>query len=53
MGKLGDSAALMRTTRLNILPRTRIVYALCGLWIVMAQIRHRPQMKKPLRNAKA
>jgi hypothetical protein len=22
----------MRTTRLNILPRTQIVYALCGLW---------------------
>src|SRR5258706_503525 len=35
------------------LARTRIVYALCGLWTVMAQIRHRPQMKKPSHNARA
>src|SRR5207247_8054307 len=31
-GKARRWCGVMRTTRLNILPRTRIVYALCGLW---------------------
>ena len=47
-GKARRSCGVTRTWRLNILPRMRIAYALCGLWkmLVMAQIRHRPQMKK-------